>query len=94
MWRSRPWDSIKYSDPGSGFWYFSSVHFWGEKIDGTWKLTAKTDDEYSTKVTLNYWKINFYGFKRAGNSSPGLKTPEIILTILGAFVTFIITVHR
>lgn len=45
----RPWDSIKYSDPGSGIWYFSSVHFWGEKMDGTWKMTAKTDDEYSTK---------------------------------------------
>lgn len=52
---NRPWDSIKYSDPGSGFWYFSSVHFWGEKIDGTWKLTAKTDDEYSTK---GKWKSN------------------------------------
>lgn len=89
----RPWDSIEYSDPGSVFWYFSSVHFWGENINGTWKLTAKTDDEFFTRVTLQSWKINFYGFKRTENSSSGLKTPEIILTILGAFVTFIITVH-
>lgn len=29
---------------GSQFWTFSSVHFWGEKVHGIWKLTAKSDD--------------------------------------------------
>lgn len=89
----RPLDSIKHSDPGSGYWYFSSIHFWGEKVDGTWKLTAKTDDEYSSKVTLNSWKINFYGFQK-GSGCSGFKIREITFTIMGAFFTFIMTVLR
>uniref|UniRef100_K1QCZ6 Proprotein convertase subtilisin/kexin type 4 n=1 Tax=Magallana gigas TaxID=29159 RepID=K1QCZ6_MAGGI len=53
----RPMDSIKYSGPGSVNWYFSSVHFWGEQINGTWKLTAKTGDKFFTKGKR---KLYFY----------------------------------
>lgn len=53
----RPMDSIKYSGPGSVNWYFSSVHFWGEQINGTWKLTAKTGDKFFTKGKR---KVYFY----------------------------------
>lgn len=29
-------------------WNFSSVHFWGEKVEGIWILTAKSEDISST----------------------------------------------
>ena len=45
----RPIDSIKFYGPGSRAWYYSTVHFWGEKIDGLWTLTAKSDDPFSTQ---------------------------------------------
>ena len=45
----RPIDSIKFYGPGSWAWYYSSIHFWGEKIDGSWALTAKSDDPFTTE---------------------------------------------
>ena len=45
----RPIDSIKFYGPGSRAWYYSSVHFWGEKIDGLWALTAKSDSPFTTE---------------------------------------------
>ena len=45
----RPIDSIKFYGSGSWVWYYSSVHFWGEKIDGLWTLTAKSDSPFTTE---------------------------------------------
>lgn len=45
----RFWDLIKYFDFGFGIWYFLFVYFWGEKMDGIWKLIVKIDDEYFIK---------------------------------------------
>lgn len=45
----RPLDSVKYPFLGSKVWDFSTVHFWGETLEGVWKLTAKTDNEYTTQ---------------------------------------------
>ncbi|XP_078325535.1 furin-like protease kpc-1 isoform X2 [Crassostrea virginica] len=60
----RPIDSIKFYGPGSRAWYYSTVHFWGEKIDGLWTLTAKSDEPFSTQVTLESWQLRFYGFNK------------------------------
>ena len=48
----RPIDSIKFYGPGSRAWYYSTAHFWGEKIDGLWTLTAKSDDPFTTDGKL------------------------------------------
>lgn len=45
----RPLDSVKYPSSGSKVWDFSTVHFWGETLEGVWKLSAKTDNEYTTQ---------------------------------------------
>ena len=38
----RPYDSeLTEFEYGTLLWKFSSVHFWGEDIRGTWKLTMK-----------------------------------------------------
>lgn len=52
----RPLDSVKYPFSGSKVWDFSTVHFWGETLEGVWKLTAKTDNEYTTqgKISKKY----------------------------------------
>lgn len=52
----RPLDSVKYPFSGSKVWNFSTVHFWGETLEGVWKLTAKTDNEYTTqgKISKKY----------------------------------------
>lgn len=52
----RPLDSVKYPFSGSKVWDFSTVHFWGETLEGVWKLTAKTDNEYNTqgKISKKY----------------------------------------
>ncbi|XP_048777999.2 proprotein convertase subtilisin/kexin type 4-like isoform X1 [Ostrea edulis] len=59
----RPKDSIltKYMS-GSLTWTFTSVHFWGENVQGTWILRLST--KRSTlfhKVTLKSWNLRFYG---------------------------------
>lgn len=63
----RPLDSVKYPSSGSKVWDFSTVHFWGETLEGVWKLSAKTDNEYTTqgkkKIQSNEHKLqirNFY----------------------------------
>lgn len=49
----RPLDSVKYPFSGSKVWDFSTVHFWGETLEGVWKLTAKTDNEYTTQGKIS-----------------------------------------
>lgn len=49
----RPLDSVKYPFSGSKVWDFSTVHFWGETLEGVWKLTAKTDNEYTTEGKIS-----------------------------------------
>lgn len=61
---ARPTDSERYTEQGSLSWNFTSVTFWGEKVDGTWKLTARSNDKYFTQVTLSSWRIQFYGFEK------------------------------
>lgn len=57
----RPLDSVKYPFSGSIVWDFSTVHFWGETLEGVWKLTAKTDNEYTTqgKISKKISNINY-----------------------------------
>lgn len=45
----RPQDSVKYPWSGSKRWYYTSVHYWGESVDGTWILTAESDEPYSVQ---------------------------------------------
>lgn len=49
----RPLDSVKYPFSGSKVWDFSTVHFWGETLEGVWKLTAKTDNEFTTQGKIS-----------------------------------------
>nr|XP_022322511.1 neuroendocrine convertase 2-like isoform X2 [Crassostrea virginica] len=59
----RPYDSeLTEFEYGTLLWKFSSVHFWGEDIRGTWKLTMKRGlYPYTPTANLQSWKLLFYG---------------------------------
>ncbi|XP_062620799.1 furin-like protease kpc-1 [Saccostrea cucullata] len=58
----RPTDSAKFPSAGSLRWFYSSVHFWGETVDGTWTLRVDSTNRSSVQVTLHSWSLYFYGF--------------------------------
>lgn len=67
----RPKDSnITHNKSGNINWTFTSVHFWGENIQGKWKLSLKYDLEdllhvHNLSATLISWKLHFYGTTKA-----------------------------
>ncbi|XP_061188241.1 furin-like protease kpc-1 [Saccostrea echinata] len=71
----RPADSAKYPSAGSLRWYYSSVHFWGETVDGTWILSIDSNNRSSVQVTLHSWRLYFYGFYK-DNSGGTTSTTE------------------
>lgn len=42
-------------------WTFSSVAFWGEQIEGTWKMCIENNVSSEEKGSLIYWRITFWG---------------------------------
>ncbi|XP_066585084.1 furin-like protease kpc-1 isoform X2 [Prorops nasuta] len=54
----RPHDVSK-----AGFteWPFMSVHTWGERPHGTWKLEIHNEGRYLGRATLHEWALIFYG---------------------------------
>ncbi|XP_056013055.1 proprotein convertase subtilisin/kexin type 6-like isoform X1 [Ostrea edulis] len=89
----RPQDSVKYPWSGSKRWYYTSVHYWGESVDGTWILTAESDEPYSVQVTLRSWRLSFYGFfKEKEDESSGLSVGIIVAISLGAVAVIVILI--
>ncbi|XP_076292804.1 proprotein convertase subtilisin/kexin type 4-like isoform X2 [Lasioglossum baleicum] len=54
----RPHDISK---AGFNQWPFMSVHTWGERPHGTWKLEIHNEGRYQGRATLHEWAIIFYG---------------------------------
>ncbi|XP_057324466.1 furin-like protease 1 isoform X1 [Microplitis mediator] len=54
----RPHDNSK-----TGFqqWPFMSVHTWGERPHGTWKLEVHNEGRYVGRAILHEWSLIFYG---------------------------------
>nr|XP_022322513.1 furin-like protease kpc-1 isoform X4 [Crassostrea virginica] len=94
----RPNDSVL-TESGSLKWKFSSVHFWGEDIRGTWNLTMHRGLYPDTPTAeLKSWKLFFYGTsndtvspvddgEQTDNSgSSGGLSPGVYGIIVGVFV--------
>ncbi|XP_039301948.1 furin-like protease 1, isoforms 1/1-X/2 isoform X1 [Solenopsis invicta] len=54
----RPHDISK---AGFSQWPFMSVHTWGERPHGTWKLEIHNEGRYLGRATLHEWALIFYG---------------------------------
>nr|XP_050854498.1 furin-like protease 1 isoform X1 [Vespula vulgaris] len=54
----RPHDVSK---AGFNQWPFMSVHTWGERPHGTWKLEIHNEGRYFGRATLHEWALIFYG---------------------------------
>ncbi|XP_043598897.1 furin-like protease 1, isoforms 1/1-X/2 isoform X2 [Bombus pyrosoma] len=54
----RPHDISK---AGFNQWPFMSVHTWGERPHGTWKLEIHNEGRYQGRATLHEWALIFYG---------------------------------
>ncbi|XP_076390922.1 furin-like protease kpc-1 isoform X1 [Megachile rotundata] len=54
----RPHDVSK---AGFNQWPFMSVHTWGERPHGTWKLEIHNEGRYQGRATLHEWALIFYG---------------------------------
>ncbi|XP_065927111.1 furin-like protease kpc-1 isoform X2 [Magallana gigas] len=58
-------------------WTFTSVHFWGENLQGKWNLSLKYEPEdslntHDVSATLISWRLHFYGITK-----DNAKTPDI-----------------
>ncbi|XP_012280336.1 furin-like protease 1 [Orussus abietinus] len=49
------------SKAGFNQWPFMSVHTWGERPHGTWKLEIHNEGRYLGRATLHEWALIFYG---------------------------------
>ncbi|XP_053997118.1 furin-like protease 1, isoforms 1/1-X/2 [Hylaeus anthracinus] len=49
------------SKAGFDQWPFMSVHTWGERPHGTWKLEIHNEGRYQGRATLHEWALIFYG---------------------------------
>ncbi|XP_026666894.1 furin-like protease 1, isoforms 1/1-X/2 [Ceratina calcarata] len=54
----RPHDVSK---AGFNQWPFMSVHTWGERPHGTWKLEIHNEGRYQGRATLHEWALIFHG---------------------------------
>ncbi|XP_051155782.1 furin-like protease 1, isoforms 1/1-X/2 [Leptopilina boulardi] len=54
----RPHD---FSKAGFNQWPFMSVHTWGERPHGIWKLEIHNEGRYLGRATLQEWALIFYG---------------------------------
>ncbi|XP_019699116.2 furin-like protease 1, isoforms 1/1-X/2 isoform X2 [Harpegnathos saltator] len=54
----RPHDVSK---AGFSQWPFMSVHTWGERPHGTWRLEIHNEGRYLGRATLHEWALIFYG---------------------------------
>lgn len=60
-------------------WTFTSVHFWGENLQGKWNLSLKYEPEdslntHDVSATLISWRLHFYGITKVVDNA---KTPDI-----------------
>ncbi|XP_052779040.1 proprotein convertase subtilisin/kexin type 7-like [Mya arenaria] len=51
-------------------WTFTSVHFWGEFLNGEWKIFFKTNKEQESLFTIRNISISFYGVSDLKEASP------------------------
>lgn len=61
--------------PGNMTWTFTSVHFWGENIQGKWNLSMNYEPEdilhtHDVSATLISWKLHFYGTSKDTAKNP------------------------
>ncbi|XP_044017340.1 furin-like protease 1, isoforms 1/1-X/2 isoform X2 [Aphidius gifuensis] len=49
------------SKAGFHQWPFMSVHTWGERPHGTWRLVIHNEGRYLGRATLHEWALIFYG---------------------------------
>nr|XP_034333770.1 furin-like protease kpc-1 [Crassostrea gigas] len=69
---------ITHDSPGIVTWTYTSVHFWGENIQGKWNLSMKYESEdslntHDVSATLISWRLHFYGISKDNAKAPDIK---------------------
>lgn len=62
-----------FNSSGELTWNFTSVHFWGEKIAGTWKLLIKKKDFHDTSKRYEVSGNSFFNLKNHNSIKKSLR---------------------